>query len=105
MHLPHGFPPTNTCPTHPTVDGCKHGKVDQEVLMYIKAIYIFVKHLKVVAKCCLIYFFFYFHDDLFYFFKYSNVEYQVDIFKTCVTLHRIFGKEDSSLLHENTLEL
>ena len=77
------------------VDGCKHGKVDQKVLWYAKTIYSLVKRLKVVAKCCFLLFF---DDPLYYYAKYSNVEYT----SSKLMLHYIvyLEKGNSSLLHE-----
>ena len=61
-----------------------HGKVHfakRKMVWYTKTIVFFgVRGLKVVAKFFLNWDFL--HDDLFYLVKYSNVEYQVEIFKT-----------------------
>ena len=52
------------------------------MLWYTKTIIFLVKGLKVVAKRCLNWIFF--HDDLYCCVKYSNVEYQVEIFKLII---------------------
>ena len=51
------------------------------VLCYTKTIYLLVKGPKVVAKCSLNWISF--HDDLYCCVRYSIVDYQVEIFKTC----------------------
>ena len=44
-----------------------------------------VKHLIVGAKCLLNWMFF--HDDLYYYIKYSNVEYPYEITKNIIKIH------------------
>jgi hypothetical protein len=60
--------------------GASMVKWTKKVLWYTKTIIFLVKGLKVVAKSYLNWNFFY--DDLYCCVKYSNVEYQVEIFNT-----------------------
>lgn len=61
--------------------GCEYGKVDQKNAHVYKIHRFMVKCLKVlVTKCCKTWDFF--HDDLYNCVRYSNVEYQDELFKT-----------------------
>ena len=61
--------------------GCKHGKVDLRIApVFQNKSYFLVKRLKVIAICYLNQVFIY--DDLDCCFKYLNVEYPDEIFKT-----------------------
>ena len=55
-------------------------KYMEKMLWYTKTIIFLVKRLKVVAKCCLNWIFF--HGALYCCVRYSNIEYQDEIFKT-----------------------
>ena len=61
--------------------GANTVKYMEEMFRYAKTIIFFIKRLKVVIKCCLNWNFV-FHGDLYCCVKYSNIEYQDEIFKT-----------------------
>ena len=55
-------------------------KYTETILQYTKSMIFFGKRLKVVAKCCLDLIFL--HGVLYCYARYSNIEYQDEIFKS-----------------------